>query len=363
MIQAPFQGNRLRYARLLAAKSLDELGEAVGVSRQYLHQLETGAKLPSSDLRLALEDALGVTKRFFSLPLSTSVAESDCHFRKLRTASRVAMSHAAARGTLVEQLATVLDSRLRLPVVDFPDFGQPNKVIAAEKIATATRMHWSLSSDAPISNITRVLERAGALVVSFPDISDRVDALSISRRRPIIVRSSTKTAAVRLRFDLAHECGHLIMHNGIMTGDHETEEQAHRFASAFLFPAEAFFREFPRVKRMDWSILYALKVRWGMSMRAMVRRAYDLEIIDSAQYRVANINLVKSGQGKSERGDDVLIAEQPELVISALRVLEQKNIASYHHLLAELGLRAETFGRLMGVEVPSLPINVEVANG
>ena len=204
-VERHFYGARLRLARQLATLSLEELGEAVGSSRQYIHQLETDTKAPSSDMQEALQAALGVTSSFFSRPLAFAVGDSDCHFRRLHTASRTAMGFAMARGTLVEDIARALESRIRLPKVDFPDLGRPASPGDIEAIAQSARFHWGLGADAPISNMTRVLERAGALVVSFPDISEKIDALSMARRRPIVVRSAFKCAAVRVRFDLAHE--------------------------------------------------------------------------------------------------------------------------------------------------------------
>src|SRR3546814_8588593 len=96
------------------------------------------------------------------------------------------------------------------------------------------------------------------------------------RRRPIIVRSALKESLCRQRFDFAHGCGHLIMHRGLQTGDRATEDQAHRFASAFLFPRGAVLREFPRGSSINWRALYDLKLRWKMSVRALIRRGHDL---------------------------------------------------------------------------------------
>src|SRR5690348_10723252 len=176
-----FFGDRLRYARLLATLSLDELGERVTTSRQYLHQLETGAKEPSAEMRLALADALGVTAAFFARPHEASVAEADCHFRRYLTAPRAVLAHATARGTFVEQLAAALETRLRLPKINFPHApSPPTDMVEVEAWAAKARQYWRLGADAPIANMTRVLERFGALVVSFGDISDRIDALSIS---------------------------------------------------------------------------------------------------------------------------------------------------------------------------------------
>lgn len=359
-----FHGDRLRYARLLATLSLDEVGELVSASRQYIHQLETGAKVPAPEMRLALAAALGVRESFFEKPLVRAVAESDCHFRRLLTAPRAVLAHAAARGTFVEQLVASLEARkVKLPRVDFPYSREhPKNFQQVEEAAATARIYWKLGEDAPIKNMTRVLERAGALVVSFGDISDRIDALSISRGRPLVVRSDAKESGARARFDLAHECGHLIMHQGMVTGDEETEGQANRFASAFLLPAKAFAREYPRGQFFDWQALYALKVRWKVSVRAIVRRAYDLSLIDAAQYRSANVYLSKSGQTKRERFDEEVPKELPEVLPAALKLLAERNFAELVMLVEELSLTPARFQRLTEFELPDFPDNLHVLN-
>jgi Zn-dependent peptidase ImmA (M78 family) len=354
-----FHGDKLRLARLLAGLSLDELGGLVATSRQFIHQLETGAKEPTDEMRDALAAVLAVTPTFFATPAFNPVREEDCHFRRLASAPRGLIAQAVARGTAVEALVNGLEDRVRLPAVDFPEAARPGSSDAIERIADEARQHWGLGLDGPITSMTRVLENAGAVVVQFDDLTDRIDALSMARRRPIVVRSTAKAAAVRLRFDLAHEAAHLIMHLGIVTGDSVTEGEAHRFAGAFLIPRNAFAREFPRTRRLlDWNALFAMKLRWKVSVRAIARRAFDLGLIDAAQYRTANIQLVKTGQAKAERYDDSITVEEPELLNAAVAWLSKREGIGLHLLLAELGMAPELFTRLTGQPLPLLPDNV-----
>ncbi|TPG40282.1 ImmA/IrrE family metallo-endopeptidase [Sphingomonas koreensis] len=354
-----FHGDKLRLARLLCGLSLEELGGAVGNSRQFIHQLETGAKEPTDELRDALASVLLVTPAFFATAAANPVREEDCHFRRLTSAPRGLIAQTVARGTAVEALVNAIEAQVRLPIVDFPEESRPASIEGVERIAEAARQHWGLALDGPITSMMRVVENAGAVVVHFDDLTDRIDALSMARRRPIIVRSTAKAAAVRLRFDLAHEAAHLIMHQGIVTGDSVTEGEAHRFAGAFLIPRAAFAKEFPRSRRwLDWGALAAMKLRWKVSMRAIVRRAFDLGLIDAAQYRTANIQLVKTGQAKAEKYDDRIVSEEPELLRAAVSWLAGRDKVSLHYLLAELGIVPALFTRLTGEEVPALPDNV-----
>lgn len=354
-----FHGDKLRLARLLAGMSLDELGGLVAASRQFVHQLETGAKEATDEMRDALAAVLAVTPAFFATPAINPVREEDCHFRRLASAPRGLVAQAVARGTAVEALVDALEAQVRLPAVDFPEAARPVSPEAVERVAEDVRQHWGLGLDGPITSMMRVVENAGAVVVQFDDLTDRIDALSMARRRPIIVRSTAKVAGARLRFDLAHEAAHLIMHQGIVTGDNVTEGEAHRFAGAFLIPRTAFAREFPRNRRaLDWHALFAMKMRWKVSVRAVARRAFDLGLIDAAQYRTANIQLVKTGQSKAERYDERVAVEEPELLRAAISWLSSHDGVVLHRLLAELGMAPALFARLTGEPLPALPDNV-----
>lgn len=350
-------GEQLRLARLAHGYSLEALGERVGVSRQYLHLLETDARTPAADLRLALCDVLGVTEAFLTTPLRSTVRPEQCHFRGHITRPASVTSQVLARGTVLDKLVFEIEKYVDLPTVSFPDISvEDNEGI--ELAAEVARKHWGLGLDGPIVSMMRVVENAGAIVTYFGDLSDRVDAFSMDRRRPVLVRSSLKESLCRQRFDFAHEVGHLIMHRGMQTGDRETENQAHRFAGAFLFPRAAFLREFPRGRFIDWIALSRLKLRWKISMRAMVKRAYDLRILSAAQYRTANIHIVKTGQTKKEKYDDDprLPVEQPELLPMALESVNEIVFGGVVAVGQEIGLAKPTVELVSGFEIPNPPL-------
>ena len=346
-----FEGERLRLARVAQGLTLDQLGGRISATRQYLNQLEQGSKVPTQEMIEALAAALGVTARFFSLSTRDGVRPEQCHFRKQRTTPVSVVSQVLARGTLLDGFVDRLDRELKLPKVSFPDV-HASSAIEIEEAAEEVRRHWRLGSG-PISSMMRVVENAGAVVSFFGGVSERVDALSIDRRRPMIIRSEAKQAACRLRFDLAHECGHLIMHRGVETGDKATEDQANRFASAFLLPRSSFIHEFPRSRFLNWSAIFQLKLRWKVSAAAIIRRAYDLRMISADQYRTGYIHLSKTGQKRVERHDDEIPLEEPELLSSAISALEETFPGATQRIAAEAGLEAGMFGNVAGLELPS----------
>jgi Zn-dependent peptidase ImmA (M78 family)/transcriptional regulator with XRE-family HTH domain len=349
-------GDQLRLARMALGLSLESVGEQVGASRQYIQQLETGAKSPSTEMVEALSDVLSVTQSFLSQS-GALVAAEQCHFRKQLTTPASVTNQVLARGTIVERLVSAIERHLELPSVNFPQIAVQS-VDDIESAAAAARRYWGLGSAGPIISMMRVVENAGAVVTNFGDLSDRVDALSMDRPRPIIVRSSAKLSLCRQRFDLAHECGHLIMHRAVLTGDRATEEQAHRFAGAFLVPAAAMLREFPRGARLNWRAIFEMKLRWKVSARALIRRAFDLKILTAAQYRSANIKLVRDGFTKYEPYDDQLPMEEPELLNTALDAISEGEPGGTWILADEVGVGEQMFELLTGRTLPAPPLDL-----
>lgn len=183
-------------------------------------------------------------------------------------------------------------------------------------------------------------------------IGSGCNTLSIDRPRPLIIRSEAKPSACRLRFDLAHECGHLVMHRGIETGDKETEDQANRFASAFLLPRTSFIHEFPRGPYLNWQAIFDMKLRWKVSAAAILRRAFDLKMLSAGQYRTGHIHLSKTGQRKVEKFDDVIVTEMPELLPTAMSALEDAFPGAIRRIAAEAGLEDDMFLNVAGISLP-----------
>lgn len=224
-------------------------------------------------------------------------------------------------GTIFDQVVEFIDTKVKLPEVDFPDVSGAHTAEEIELAAERVRRHWSLGVG-PIAHMVRVVERAGAVVAFFKDASTEVDALSITSRRPVIVRNDAKTSPFRMRFDIAHELGHLVLHEGHVTGDRKTETEANRFASAFLMPRSTFMKVFPkRGSRIDWAGIRALKLEFQVSKAAILYRAKSLELLDDDQYRGAVITLKNRGEAIQEAEDAFCQKEEAEIVTKALDVL------------------------------------------
>jgi len=356
-----FYGERLRLARLIKGVTLQEIGDAVAVTRQSIHQYESDVRAPATDVLNALAEYLEVSPGFFSVPLSGEVKPEQCHFRKRLTTPAGVKDRVQAYSTILEQLVMELHEHLDLPENKFdlinnseiPELTAP----IIEKIAEGARLRWGLTSDAPIDNMINVLENQGAIVTCFDDVSDKVDALSVNRKFPIIIRNKAKESACRMRFDLAHECGHLIMHDGIETGCKQTEREADIFASAFLFPRESFAKEFPtclsKGGSIDWKKIYELKLRWKVSAKAIIFRANFLGFINAQQYRNANVWFSQTRQSRQERLDERISLEEPHILEEGIYVLKEQLGISFEMLADKLKISPELLSKISGLAYSS----------
>lgn len=354
--RANFCGDKLRLARQFHGFSLTDLSLMVDASRQYLHQLESGLKVPNGLFQDLLADVLGVEPAFFEGSLETLIKEEQAHFRKLRSTPVKLVHRVLAFGTLVEQFVSYLDTFLELPDINFQ---VPNVFdgVEPERAAQICRSHLGLG-EGPVSNVVRLLENAGIVVTLFHGGTHKLDALSMSRRRPIIVRSTEKQSLCRMRFDLAHEYAHLLIHQSVPTGDKRTERQADLFASALLLPADAFRKEFPRSRRLDWKALFEMKLRWKVSVQAILMRAHQLQLIDNLQYRKGFIHLQNTGQRKIEKYDSRLPLEEPELINSAVSTLRKHNPLYLADVAADLQVKPVLLKKLLSF-IPSVASDIE----
>jgi Zn-dependent peptidase ImmA (M78 family)/DNA-binding XRE family transcriptional regulator len=318
-----FVGTNLRLSRLFQNLSLAELGEKVGVSRQFLSRVETGAESVSSQLETALAEALEVLPEFFYHIDPNPISDDQCHFRKLLTTKVALRQVARARGEMLKRLIGVLDEHVELPHYQVCE-ADPVSPETIERAAETFRSLFDLGFG-PLSNVTRIAENAGAVVMKVQGLAPEIDAISFATKRPLIALNGSGRSACRERFGIAHELGHFSLHIGVLTGDRLTETQANRFASAFLMPRTAFASECRlaiRGTRLNWSALAEMKLRWGVSKAAIIYRGRQLGIFTDDQARAGYVGLNRHGEAVQEDEDHLIAYEEPEVIVESLKVMK-----------------------------------------
>lgn len=343
-----FLGDRLELAREFRSLTQKQLGEQVAASHVVISQCENGKKKEVAvDLLEAFCLTLGFERAFFFENVVEIFHESECNFRHRRSASGKLKSQIRAHATLIGMVVDQLKTEFGFPGYNVPAVratGRREMDAAAE----LCRRTWGLGVDNPIIHIGRVLENAGVIVVPHVVQSTKVDAFSRRGITTLIFLNQLIPSPSRWVWDIAHECGHLVLHEGIVTGTPDTEAQANWFAGAFLLPQRAFAREF-RSAAFSWPHIFALKRRWGVSAAAIVRRAYDLDLISAVWYRRAFQYMSAEGWTRGEPHEPEFDA--PELIGSALRGLGTDVPLTAEQLAQRLGFSMSTFQEVTGFRV------------
>lgn len=310
---------RIKSARISAGLSQQNLGEAVGVSKMAISKYEQGKTIPNSGMLIQIAEALNVRVDYFFRTPTVTLSEPQYRCRKKLSKRDENAIHGKISDWLERymevEIITGAETPLSLPEKEKCKAASPQDV---EKVAQTVRDEWALGTD-PIENVMDVLEQHG-IKVGIVDAPDTFDALTFTYdgRIPVIAINKNM-AGDRQRFNLAHELGHLILR---IDGELDEEKAANRFAGAFLVPRDMAINELgERRARLFIRELYVLKHKYGLSMKAWIHRAHDLEIISENQAKGLYIELNKITKNKQEPGKQIrpqLPTHMHQLIFRAL---------------------------------------------
>jgi Zn-dependent peptidase ImmA (M78 family) len=247
------------------------------------------------------------------------------------------------------QTAKYLDSQVNFPTVDIPQYvpSSPDGRYTDEEIEEAAdncRAAWGLGTG-PLSSVIGLLESKGVIVCRYRVTHDAVEAFSFwNGSRPFVFLASIKGSACRARYDAAHELAHLALHRWI--GQEELddtealaliEREANRFAGALLAPRESFPTEI-YTTRLD--AFLPLKLRWKISIKAMVYRCKNLGLFDEDQATnlYKQISARKWNQVEAYDDPETIPLEQPKVLQRAAQLLLQRGVRTVDAISAELPL-------------------------
>lgn len=313
-------GERVRHARQYLGWSGKELAQRVSTSQPKISQLERGEYM-SSDLVDAIAEATGFSRWWFDQGPLPDLPRGSLKFRKQAASSVRDDERVRAHVRQAIEVVERFGDRPEAPPVRITPCA-PDAVTELNDIeATAqhTRETLGVGPTDRIPNLVRAVERAGVVVIGSVVEIDRHDGASYWPEYPFgrpIICISRGTPGDRQRFSVAHELGHLILHQFRNVEPGRAESEAHRFAGALLIPEEAARTEL--TGPITLRTLAFAKARWGISIRALVRRCLDLNLIDVARRTSLEKQIFARGWGKSEPVD--VPYENPKLLRRLIEV-------------------------------------------
>lgn len=347
-----------RLSQILAARRLSQaqLASLVGVSPATVSKWRSGSQAPERDTLERLAGVVNVTPEWFTRAPSTKVSLP--LFRSNASAHVAARAMLEARMEWAQDIAFTLSEfvdypELNLPVRRFtdPEHITPDEI---ESAASECRELWRIGRNA-VPDLALAVEGAGVILVREETGIAQIEGLSAWSDllgRPLVLLSADKDNGYRSRFDLAHELGHLILHRHIPRPTErdrhkQLEQQAHRFAGAFLLPAETFANEVRTPVTLDDLLL--LKRRWGASVAAIVMRLRALKILDEDAAQLLFKRRSARWGAKSEPGDGDRAPERPRLLRRTIDLLVEENVMSLESIPRHIGLAAHDVEMLAGL--------------
>ena len=256
-----------------------------------LSKIESGALCISQNQLSRLSRVLRRPEGFFLQPDAIYGATSGCLYHRKRSTIPLGVlkkiiASVNIKRMQVERLlrASEIQAENKFHRLDIQDFGSP------EEIARTIRANWGVPPG-PVNNLTLFIEAAGGIIVPLDFKTRKLDAMSqwLAGLPPIFF-VNRDIPGDRLRFTLAHELGHLVMH--AVPHDGDMEREADVFAAEFLMPAAEIK---PQLHNLTLQRLAQLKSVWRVAMQALLKRAVDLGTVTARQKSYLWMQMGKMG--------------------------------------------------------------------
>jgi len=302
-------GNRLKLARKMAGFSLQELADALSnkVTKQALNKYELGLMNPTTDVLMALSKSLNIKPDYFLKKQQVELGEIT--FRKKASLSK------KDEESIVEKARDYVERNFEIEdILGIEcDFSNPlmqyiiSNKSEVEAAAIKLREAWELGNN-PIPNIIEMLELKGIKVLLIEDVDD-IDGFSVytSNGIPLVVINSRGKSIERIRFTVIHELAHLLLNfdESVKSDSKLIEKLCHYFSSCFLIPSKMLIKMIGGKARTYIAIneLITIKEYYGISIRAIVHRLQELQVITQTYYQRWVIYMSKTYGQKDEPGN------------------------------------------------------------
>lgn len=293
-----FNRDMFNVARGARGLSQSALAKKSNVTQALISKLENGLTIdPTDETVSSLAKALEFPVHFF-YSSEKPHGLPPFHYRKRQKVGKKALAKIEADINLRRiHLARLFKSyepqnvSKEIPIIDMHNVGWKPKDAAQHM-----RGHWMVPRG-PVENVTALIEAAGGVVIKTDFGTRHLEALSfrLPSMPPLIFINQNLNGSL-YRHVLAHELGHLIMHNH-PEADDCMEVEADEFAAEFLTPANE-IRSY--LSRPSLGKLARVKPHWKVSIKALIVRCERLKLVTPNQYTGLNINYSKAGYSKGE---------------------------------------------------------------
>lgn len=283
------KNNMLTFAREYRGMTQTSLAAKIpGLSQSNLSKYEKGLGTLSDETLCRIMSTLDFPVAFLDLKIENNV---ECrHYRKKASINATDRNKIDRFISLVAYCFDWMSEYVNLPDFKFK-YMDLEAGMTPEEVARQVRRMFRLGV-APIENICNFIEQNGVFVYFWDCRCDEFDGVSlITDKGNHLIIINQNMSNDRIRFSIAHELGHILMHqccDFVVLEVRDKEKEAHRFASEFLMPEQAVKSS---LFNLTFSQLPILKSYWLTSMAALIQRAKSLKQINESKYKLLRIEL------------------------------------------------------------------------
>ncbi len=355
MFDNNINGERIKQARIYRGLSQAQLADKLNVTKQAISKYETNKMNLNISTIALLPKALGFPLSFFNKYKKVDSDNDIVFFRTKDIPKRTQDQLKEKINVMENEVIEYFENYIEFPKLNIPDFSDlllsetcnynREKII---EVCRRLREYWGIENE-PIDNLMYVLQVNGFIINKQYIDQNKTDGFSKNLNdKAIIFVAANKESAVRTRFDLAHELGHLVLHRNIESeelGEKSIEMDADFFASEFLYPREEFIKEIQN-SPLNFELFIRLKEKWKISIQAIIRKCKDFNLISEEKYIYFQKRISYNGWRKKEPLDDRIVEEEPRLLKDIIELLDDNNILSKKTLLREIDLDKEDILKL-----------------
>jgi len=317
--------------------SQSDLAERTGFSQGYVSKVESHVLVPNSEAMGKFATALRWPPEFFYRPDRVYGFGTACMFHRKRASLPVHTLRSVQATVNIVRIGlaplireVLIEGSNTFPVLDSDAYDGD-----AALVAQVLRGSWRLPLG-PVDNLVQTLEAAGGIVYRVGFGTRLLDAVSHwAPDMPPLFFVNTEAPGDRVRFSLAHELGHVVMH---AAPTRDMEHEADVFASEFLMPGRDIG---PSLADIDLPRAAQLKPYWKVSMAALILRARDLGFITPK--RTSRLYMQMSSLGYRKVEPVPVAIEEPAVARKIIDIHRKVHGYSLDDLVKLVGVPEEEF--------------------
>ncbi len=295
---------QLTFARELRGLSQTDLSGAIkGLSQSNLSKFEKGLSVLSEELQNKIIEFLNFPVGFFNKKINSTIENGN--YRKKAAVSKSDVNTFENKCRVLGYIIDEMSESIEWPEFTFVPLSVDEGYLP-DYVAAYNRKVLKLKKDQPVKDICALLEQNGVIIYEM-STHDKFDGVSFftDKGYPVIIVNKSFPND-RKRFTIAHELGHILLHNdsnfpvSSFRDEKTKEKEANEFASEFLMPKNDIQNA---LRGITLGEVAKLKSYWLTSMASILRRAKDLKCISDDRYRYFMIEMSRNGFNRKEPVD------------------------------------------------------------